>query len=272
MQKSVSSEKLTELKDWFINYVSIFQHNDHDIQHNIDLKEGHTLRVCREIVYIGKQLGLNDDQLRLAEIIALLHDIGRFEQYVRYRTFNDRKSVNHARLGIEILENSGILESFESSLKEIIIKAIKYHNRHLLPFEETETNLFWAKLIRDADKLDIWKLIIDHYYRRNSEHNGAVQFNLPDTPGFSQEVYHDLINKRVVHTKHLKNLNDFKLFQVAWIFDVNFQPTLDAIKNRGYLEMIRDVLPESKEIDRIFYIIHVSCYNLRQIKSCTWAG
>jgi len=63
MQISISKEKLTELKNWFIYYVHTFQYNDPEIQQNINLKEEHTMRVCREILYIGKQLGLNDDEL-----------------------------------------------------------------------------------------------------------------------------------------------------------------------------------------------------------------
>ena len=44
--------------------------------------------------------------MRIAEAVALLHDVGRFEQYKRYGTFNDRKSVNHAALGVEIMKKN----------------------------------------------------------------------------------------------------------------------------------------------------------------------
>ena len=96
MQILVSKEKNIEVKKWFINYVHTFKYNKPEIQQNIDLKEGHTIRVCEEIFHIGKQLGLNDNELRLAEIIALLHDVGRFEQYAHYQTFVDRNSENGA--------------------------------------------------------------------------------------------------------------------------------------------------------------------------------
>ena len=139
MQISISEESLTDLKNWFTNYVHTFQYNEPEKQQNIDLKKDHTLRVCKEISNIGNQLGLNDDQLRLAEIIALLHDIGRFEQYARYYTFRDRSSENHAELGIRIIEKFGLLESLDNNnIKSIILCAIKYHNRHSLPLEESE--------------------------------------------------------------------------------------------------------------------------------------
>jgi response regulator RpfG family c-di-GMP phosphodiesterase len=90
--KIVEHQNLTEIKNWFTQYVRLFKNGDETDQRNIILKEDHTFRVCNEILNIGKKLGLNDDELRLAEIIALLHDVGRFEQYTVYKTFSDRQS------------------------------------------------------------------------------------------------------------------------------------------------------------------------------------
>lgn len=261
MKIIIDKKSVTDLKNWFTSYVQTFKYNDIELQRNINLKEDHTRRVCKEILNLGEQLGLNDDALRLAEIIALLHDIGRFEQYARYKTFMDGKSEDHAELGIQILEKYGILEQFDAATRDLILRSIKYHNRASLPREETETCLFFTKLLRDADKLDIWKVVIDYYHRKDAKRNGAIELDLPDTPGFSEEVYRDLVNKRIVDIKHVKNLNDFKLLQIGWIFDINFKPTLYHIKNRRYLEMIRDVLPKSKEIKEIFDIIHCSFVN-----------
>ena len=85
---------LEDVKKWFTNYVHTFKMVDQNIQQNIDLKKDHTVRVCKEILQIGAQIGLDEDELRLAEIIALLHDTGRFEQISRYQTFMDSKSVD----------------------------------------------------------------------------------------------------------------------------------------------------------------------------------
>jgi len=258
----MSEESLTDLKNWFANYVDTFQYSEPEKQQNIDLKKDHTLRVCQEILTIGKQLGLKDDQLRLAEIIALLHDIGRFEQYARYATFKDRSSENHAELGVKIMEKCGLLESFDNhTIKRIILCAVKYHNRLSLPLKETDACLFYSKLIRDADKLDIWKVVIDDYYKSEENRNGTLVLELPDTPGFSEVVYNELMNRNIVNMKHIKNLNDLKLFQAGWVFDINFRPTLDCIKERRYINLIRAVLPESKKIDRVFEVIHDSIQN-----------
>ncbi|MGM0665869.1 MAG: HD domain-containing protein [Bacteroidota bacterium] len=249
---SISEESLIGIKNWFSEYVKTFKKGEKGIQENIQLKEDHTLRVGNEILTVGKQLGLNDDELRLAEIIALLHDVGRFEQFARYGTFNDGKSENHAELGIRIIEKEGILDHFDDTAKELVVKSIRYHNHVSLPENEDETCLFYARLLRDADKLDIWKIVTDYYHRENGKKNTGLELELPDTPGFSESVGIDLRNKRSVHFKNIRNLNDFKLLQAGWIFDINFKPSLDLVRERRYLEKIRTVLPQSKAIDDIF--------------------
>lgn len=255
MEISVPEKQLNDLKDWFTAYVRSFQHADPEIQQNIVLKEDHTHRVCEAIVDIGTRLGLKDDALRLAETIALLHDIGRFEQFTRYRTFMDRKSENHAELGIKIIEREDVLASFVPAVQHIVRQSVRYHNRPSLPLNESQSCLFYARLIRDADKLDIWKVVTDYYHRKDKTKNGAIELELPDSPGFSDEVIRSLTKMRAVNINDVNNVNDFKLLQVSWVFDLNFRPTMDFLMERRYLELIRQVLPESEKINSIFQVI-----------------
>ena len=250
---------LTDLKSWFNAYVQAFKTGDAEYDKNIILKEEHTKRVCTEIIEIGRYSGLNDDELRLAEITALLHDVGRFEQYARYGTFADSKSEDHAMLGIRIIEEQSVLKHFDNEVKKIILTSIKYHNRAFIPSGEPERILLFSKLVRDADKLDILKVVTEYYHRKNKSRNGTLELDLPDTPGISCEVYNDIMNGKIADIKNLKNLNDFKLFQIGWIYDINFNKTRDLIKERGYFEKIRVVLPETKEIDDIFRTVNSYC-------------
>ena len=253
----ISDQYVEKLKKWFFSYVETFKHDNNALTENTILKENHTIRVCTEIADIGKSLDLNSNEQRLAEISALFHDVGRFEQYARYQTFVDSKSENHALLSVKILKSNDVLNGFDEPLKDLVFRIIKYHNRATLPITESETCLFFSKLLRDADKLDIWRVVINYYHQKNSRRNSALELDLPDTPGFSNEVYLDLINQRIVDIKHVKTLNDFKLLQVGWIFDINFDAALNAVRSRHYLDMIQKVLPETKKIQEIFHMIQI---------------
>jgi len=239
---------LENLKDWFFHYVDTFESIDNDVQENIVLKKNHTLRVCKEIVHLGEVLGLSDEDLKLAEIIALFHDIGRFEQYARYKTFVDRFSENHAELGVKILKEKKVFDEFEKSTRCLILRAILYHNRASLPVDETEECLFFLKLLRDADKLDIFKVVTDYYCQRDEKKNNAIELGLPDTPHYSEKVLNELIEKKWINTSDIKNFNDFKLLQISWIYDINFAPTFKCIQARKYLNKIHSALPKSKKI------------------------
>jgi len=244
---------LQYFRNWFYFYVMSFASDDPECRRNIDLKQQHTQRVCREAVAIGKDLGLNESDLCTVETTALFHDVGRFEQYKQYRTFSDRKSVSHAAFGVEILRENRVLDRLEQPLQEFILKVISHHSRAKLPENEDPKCLFFCRILRDADKLDIWRVVTDYYRQKAAgKSNETIELDLPDTPGISQVIYENLMQGKTILFENMKNLNDFKLFQVGWVYDVNFLFTLKCLKERGYLEMIRAALPETEEIRQIF--------------------
>jgi len=251
----IDEEALMGLKFWFKSYVDKFKSNDRIYQQNINLKKDHTYRVYKEIIGLGKSLKLNNEDFNLAKATALLHDVGRFEQYNRYHTFSDEKSEDHAQLGIKILRQNKVLDELDQATSKLIFRIISYHNRASLPHNETERCLFFTKLLRDADKLDILYVITEYYHNNNKYLNDSLELELPDDPQISDEVYNDLMSGRTVDTRHLRTLNDFKLLQMAWIYDINFPLTFQLVKQRGYMEKIRDALPRSKKVQKIYSIV-----------------
>jgi putative nucleotidyltransferase with HDIG domain len=245
-----------QCKTWFDLYVKSFHSLDPEFRRNIHLKEQHTQRVCKEAVDIGRDLGLDDGDLRVVEITALFHDVGRFEQYRQFRTFSDRLSLNHAEFGVNILKQNQVLDRLPDPLKAMIFKVIRHHNRAQLPLEEDEKCLFFSRLLRDADKLDIWRVVTDYYQQKESGgQNHAIELDLPDTPGISSKVIENIRQGKPVLFKEMQNLNDFKLLQAGWVHDVNFAPTLARLKGRGYLKRIQKTLPDTGEIRSLFNLL-----------------
>ena len=247
-----SNQAIKRLYSWFQAYTSPFLTGEIDNDRNIRLKQAHTHRVCKEILRLTEALGLNEADRHLAEITALLHDIGRFEQYRRFQSFVDSPDSDHAIIGHAVLEETGSLESLAPEDQSLVKRVILYHNRASLPKEETDRCLFFTRLLRDADKLDIWRVVTSYYAEADKNRNRTLELGLPDTPGISDAVYHSLINRELVLKKDLQNLNDFKLLQVGWVFDLNFAPSLSRLAEKGYLELIRGTLPKEQRMDAVF--------------------
>ncbi|MCF7792044.1 MAG: HD domain-containing protein [Victivallales bacterium] len=256
MEINIQENDINGIKKWFFNYIDTFKSDDGDLIENIKLKCGHTLRVCNEISALGTELKLNQNQLYLVEIIALLHDIGRFEQYKNYRTFMDKVSVNHAEFGVKLLKECRVLQKLGEFERELIFEVIKNHNCALLPEEMPEISVFYCKILRDADKLDIYKVVTDHYTEmKKGKRSRAIELNLPNTDEVSGKVCNALMKKEIVKTQDIKTLNDFKLLQAAWIFDINFRYTLTRINKKRYLSIIKSNLPDNHDIDQLFSVI-----------------
>ena len=248
----MKQKKLEELRVWFDDYVAGFYGDDEFVNANIKLKEDHSKRTCEEMAYLVEGLGLEPNQRRLLEAIALLHDVGRFEQFVKYHTYNDPRSVNHCLLGLDVLNRTKLIEDLEADQKRFIEKAIEYHGRRELPKDLDGQCLLFSQLLRDADKLDILYVVTEYYvqYRDNPD-EFKLEVELPDEPGYSADVVEDILLGRRVEYSRLRTLNDMKLLQLGWVYDVNFVLTLKRIKQRRFLEMLVDFLPRTEDIRKV---------------------
>lgn len=247
----MKQEQVDNFKRWFDKYVSGFYGDDEFVNANIRLKEDHSRRVCDEMRYLTQKLGSAGNSRRIADVIAIFHDIGRFEQFATYRTYRDATSVNHASFGVQVLRKQKVLDGLESDERQIIEKAIEYHNMIELP-ENLDGDLsFFCELIRDADKLDIYYIIVEYYGNYEQDPEGfKLEVELPDEPAYTKRVLQKLLSGELIDYKELQTWNDMKLYQLSWVYDVNFTDTFRKIKKRNYLEMIVDFLPETEDIKK----------------------
>ena len=243
---------LRKFRAWFDRYAAGFYGHDEFVNANLKLKQEHSHRTRREMEYICGELGLDEGHRSIAETIALFHDIGRFEQFVRYRTYIDLRSVDHCLLGLDVLRRLKVLEDLEPAETQLIEKAIEYHGRKELPKDLDAYSLLFAKLIRDADKLDIFHIVTDNYgrYKSNPE-QFLLELELPDEPGYSPHVVEAVLNEKTTDYTKLRTLNDMKLLQLGWVYDVNFVATLKRIRQRKFLETIAGWLPQTEDIENV---------------------
>lgn len=251
-------EKITPyLFSWFNNYTSQFISQYPEYDENISLKVNHSILVSKEAKTLAQNLELNKEDIFLAEIIGLFHDIGRFKQYVKYQTFSDSKSQNHAELGVEVLKEHNILKDLSDENCDIICKSILNHSRSAITPDTNKRVMLFSKLIRDADKLDIWRLITEYYMVKEQRgENKSLELELPNNNEISDVVLDSILNKEVVLKESMKTLNDFKLLQIAWLFDLNFDYSIQRLYNKKYLDKIFVTLPENKKVNKIKQIVN----------------
>ena len=101
----------------------------------------------------------------LAWLSGMLHDIGRFEQIRRYNTFVDSQSIDHAQLSADLLFSEGLLQLLPVTLtkeqENILEVAIRSHSAYRLEPDLTEEEYTYCDILRDADKVDIFRVNCD---------------------------------------------------------------------------------------------------------------
>ena len=237
---------LAPLHAWFDSYCASFATEDAERQRNFDLKELHTRNVCAAARLIAQGGGAR--RLLLAEVVALCHDLGRFPQYRDYGTFKDSDSINHAQLSAEILKESGLLDFLPPDERQSVVTAVRLHNVYRLPAGLPAEAADLLRVVRDADKVDIWRVFIEYFAAPEGERASAAALGFPDLPLCSPQVLATLGAGEMVRLSVLETLNDFKLLQLSWVYDINFQSTLRLIKERGVLEQLAATLPKEEAV------------------------
>ena len=215
----------------------------------------HSFRVMENAKNIAKSLNLNNDEIEIATLIGLLHDIGHFEEIKEKDILKLNTKIDHGDLGIEILQKNNYLRKFikENTYDNIILKAIKNHNKFKIINELTKKELLFAKIIRDADKLDIfyegatlfWTLSEQIEKINNSKISDIVIQN------FDNHIYFD--------RKFLQTEVDKIIHFVSLIFDINFNYDFEIIKKENYINIILNKFTfedenTSKQIEHILEI------------------
>ena len=234
---------IEEAKKTFAEYVKNYDINDEKIK----IKISHIERVSQIAKNLAMSLNLNEEDIELAELIGLLHDIGRFEQVRQYHTFIDKDSVNHGKYGVKVLFEDGLIRKFlkTNEFDEIIKKAILNHNRAKIEEGLTERENLHAKIIRDADKTDIF------YVLTIGDKKAIWESNDLSNDVITDKVYYEFFNDHLINYNDKKTSIDLLVAHFAYVFDFNYKQSLDTIKQKGYVTTLYNRFkfnnPQTKE-------------------------
>jgi len=236
------------IKQWYDRYTGSFCSEDEETEGALRLKEQHCKRVMGEIINIAGALELSCEERAAAAIAGLLHDIGRFEQFVKYHTFLDIKSVNHAELAVSILKRENVLGELPKSGADSILQAIEVHNKAQID----QDSPILCKMLRDADKLDIWNVVLLHFESGGGNATKSVELDFPDIDIVSDNVLSAILKSVPWEIKAMASVNDFKMLVMSWVFDLNFPFTFKQVLERRYLPRLFATLPQTEECRQVF--------------------
>ena len=210
----------------FIKYTDTYK----EYGDKIDLKIKHSMRVKDNCIEIAKSLNLSEEDIELAGLCGLLHDIGRFAQWQKYRKYDDKNTkMDHGDYGYRVLKKDNYLRKFNRNPKNdnIILKAVKYHNKYEIAKSLTKREKLFTNITRDADKLDLLYLCkVDIF---------TTEFQ---SKTLNDNVYKSLLEKKLVSKDYIESELDMVGVRLGLIYDLNFKYSYLKVKEENYMNSI----------------------------------
>lgn len=255
----------------FAEYVRNYDPSDEKIK----LKINHTYRVAGLCQRIAESLGLSEPDVDIAWLLGMLHDIGRFEQIRRFGTFNDVQSVDHAEFGADLLFKEGLIRKFAEGYYEecelarsgneeaeqmiknnehhnkdtgLLEMAIRQHNKYRVKEDLTERQRMFCDILRDADKVDIFKVNADIpmeiIYDVTTEElkNGVI----------TKEVLESFYKKETVLKSVRRSAVDHIVGHISLLFELVYKESYRQAKEQGYVYKLLDFKSDVPEVNAEF--------------------
>lgn len=243
--------QLREIKEWFEGYTRTFTSTAGSFHPPLQLKVDHSQRVADNARQLAEDLGWNPSETNCAEALGWLHDIGRFSQFAEFGTFTDATSVNHGERGWETVQEAGILSALEPEEQTALMDGIRHHNAKTEPDHLPDESLRFLKLIRDADKLDIFHFVLTSVQKDGFQELPKmlpqVVLKGPVNPLIIQEIQ----TQRSCSITEVRSLADFLLMQLSWIYDLNYSASFRQITDRNIIDELERELPNDRRIRQI---------------------
>lgn len=225
----------------------------------------HTLDVCR----IGEYIMENDPCWKksgqrekfIGYCICLAHDLSRFPQYRNFHTLRDAVSFDHGNKSRDILlKKEFVIPELSGGELQKVCRAIEVHNKKEIPENYPPEELFYAQLVRDADKLSIIKVVTEHFLRPEEERSKDVELNVPDLPGCTEEVLDMALAGKGVPYTAIRCVNDFKIIVFQWPGDLNSSAAALYALKENLFGTFASFLPEHPKMP---LLVDMTMKNLR---------
>jgi len=245
----MTAEQLQHIRRRFLIYVDAYIARAGKMQPMMKLKREHCAFVAKNARELAERNGWEPPALFAAEALGLLHDIGRFPQLEEYGTFRDECSIHHGLRGMQVIQEEQILDGIDEPLQKSLLLAVRYHNDRELNRAILPEALPWLKLIRDADRLDIYRVIIKTLQDGEVEKHPDVVLHLELNGPPSPRILKSISQHEPPAYADLHSVSDFLLMILSWTHQMEMLPAAHEIMfQRNIIENLTAFLPDRPEI------------------------
>lgn len=203
----------------------------------------HSFAVANCAFDIACHLNYNQHDRLFCYIMGLYHDIGRFEQWKLYHTYDDNKSGSHGELGVKMFKQYINASDLGLNAEDIalLLDTIKYH---IDVYKGNDSKLLkFLKIIHSADAYSN----IPNFALGNQDFSGV-------TDGYSKEIMDKFYNKEPLFNVSAKTKLDRLLKTIMATNYVKFPHLRQYIIDNNYVEILYDVYKNNlNEEDRLVY-------------------
>lgn len=220
--------------------------NSYDVSNpNIVRKIIHSYDVAKICYSIASCLNLEEKDREFCYLMGLFHDLGRFEQWKIYNTYNDKESIDHGELSKAMLEKLDCKKIFSLNADEeyILMESIRYHTKDYSGDDE-----YLAKYIRILKNADAYSNVF-------STASGMQQIFI-DGDGYNSEILNDFSNQQKLNKYNYNSKLDRALMLAACLYYVDYDFLRKEIISNNYIDIVYETFSKylndkEKEIYRL---------------------
>lgn len=243
----ITVELLKECRLGFEEYFQSLIIDSPENQHKIEDIRAHSMRVAANAMLLAKFVLQTEEEKYIAELTALFHDAGKAKMIVQGTESPTNIQRDHAALSAKLVQEMDFYAKLPDDVQAILVKSVENHNKLKLPKFDNEQLTLFARLLRDADKLDI----LDSSYRYFKEKYGVqplMSYDLINNTEVSDKIIKTILSGKTAAVEDMKTLNDYKLLLMSMSFDINYKYTYRIMSEKQYIQKIYETLPKRDQI------------------------
>ncbi|MCF7848408.1 MAG: HD domain-containing protein [Kiritimatiellales bacterium] len=239
----MNPSQLQAIQAHFLEYSGEYIRRSGPMVGMMELKREHCANVAINCRTLANAMDWTADDANTAEALGYIHDVGRFPQLEEYGTFMDAKSIDHGARGYQAIMESDLLHGLEEERRQAVLNAVRYHNKKTLPANLPESHYPYLKLIRDADRLDIYRVVYEAIVNGTIADHPEIGLSLTLEGTPNQAVIDTVERREPVTYSQLKCFADFLLLLISWTYQMNYPASLGIMRESQTIEKFSEYLP-----------------------------